>query len=507
MSGRLPWAVIGLACTIQAVGIARTKLPSHDGLKLLRTAAQFQTEPWMDVVRATDRHPLYPMLVAVCEPFFRALLGPGADTWRITAQTISGAAAVLTLVPLYLLSRRLFGAPAAWWTCLLWTILPIPAEIGHDTVADSVALSLFAVGLLSLLNAGGGRSIAWAVVAGVCAGAGYWTKPESALLGGVGAVWLLVTPGTTGLSAISRWSRAAALLAPLLIIAGGYVVVKGELSEKLALRRTLGLPPSAAANPIESPAKGFPAKLDDEPIEIESGLANSVAAVGGAWARVLGVLLAPLAGAGLVLAPRDGPNRLLRWYLLAATTLLIRHVSLFHYLSSRHLLTLGLVVLPWVGWRLTILGRRVANWLRLNCGMGRACRIGAASAMVAAGLCAQNKELHDSREAHWQAGRWLAAASRPEGSVFDTHGWAAFVASRAWHDPWHLRHALADSRLKYFVVEAVEIDDPGPRGEALRSILAKVATPVARFRARGGAQDDVLIYEHRAILISEFGPG
>ncbi len=84
-------AVVLLAITLHGVGIARSSLPAQDGLKFIRVARQFQTEPWADTIRGTDQHPLYPALIAVVEPFVELLNGgsDGPDTWRITAQLVA----------------------------------------------------------------------------------------------------------------------------------------------------------------------------------------------------------------------------------------------------------------------------------------------------------------------------------------------------------------------------------------------------------------------------------
>ncbi len=61
-------AILLLAASLHAVGIARTLLPAQDGLKLIRFARQFQVDSWCDVIRGADVHPLYPALVAMVEP-------------------------------------------------------------------------------------------------------------------------------------------------------------------------------------------------------------------------------------------------------------------------------------------------------------------------------------------------------------------------------------------------------------------------------------------------------
>ena len=126
MSGRRPLlAILVLASTLHAVGMARSLLPAQDGLKFIRVAKAFQTQPWDDVVRGTDQHPLYPMLVALVEPGLSLVTGPGPNAWRLAAQLVSAVASVLMLVPVHALSRRLFGPTIANLAALRVRALPL----------------------------------------------------------------------------------------------------------------------------------------------------------------------------------------------------------------------------------------------------------------------------------------------------------------------------------------------------------------------------------------------
>src|SRR3954462_13267305 len=102
MSGRRSLiAIFLLAAALHAVGIARSILPAQDGLKFIRAARSFQVQPWADVVRGTDQHPLYPALVAVVEPVIALFAGRGPETWRVAAQLVAALASVALLLPLH----------------------------------------------------------------------------------------------------------------------------------------------------------------------------------------------------------------------------------------------------------------------------------------------------------------------------------------------------------------------------------------------------------------------
>ena len=87
-------AILLLAASFHAWFISRTLLPAQDGLKFIRFAGQFQTDPWCDVIRGADVHPLYPALVAAVEPVVARFLERGPDAWRIAAQLVASLASI-----------------------------------------------------------------------------------------------------------------------------------------------------------------------------------------------------------------------------------------------------------------------------------------------------------------------------------------------------------------------------------------------------------------------------
>ena len=141
MAGRHSlFAAVLFAASLHPIAITRTILPAQDGLKFIRIAQQFQTQPWTDVVRGSDSHPLYPALVAVTEPVVACFTGHGADGWRIAAQIVAVIASVALILPVYALTRRLFDRRIACMAAALAVLLPRAAELGHDTLSDSLGL-------------------------------------------------------------------------------------------------------------------------------------------------------------------------------------------------------------------------------------------------------------------------------------------------------------------------------------------------------------------------------
>ena len=355
MSGRryLP-ALFLLAAALHTAAVTRSLLPAQDGLKFLRIARDFQRRPWVDVIRGADQHPLYPALVAVVEPVVATLLGRGPETWRIAAQTVAALASLALLAPLYGLTRDLFDARIARIAVLIYVVLPLPAAIGHDTLSDSLALclALYALwlGEISL------RSNGWKAPlgCGVVAGLGFLARPEVVVVpAAVGLTWVLrggVRQPRIALAQIS------ALGLSFLVLVGTYALLKGEVSEKLALRQALGIG-QRAPRPQRS-RQMLPRGLDDsrwdfspkeEADEPEvASVSGIVSRLGLQWAECLCGLFAVLAVWGVARArfirslclssesPAHEPT-IPRW----GGWLIGVYLTLFSLILARHAIKMG----------------------------------------------------------------------------------------------------------------------------------------------------------------------
>lgn len=506
-------AILLLATCLHAVGIARTRLPSQDGLTFLRVARDFQNRPWVDAIRGTDRHPLYPALVALAEPLVRPWAGRGPEAWRIAGQVVSAVAAIGLLLPLHGLTRLLFHRRVADLSALGFVLLPFPMAIGHDTLSDSLALAAFLVTLRLGLDTLQTQRLRSAIGCGLFGGLGYLVRPEIL----VAPLAVLTTGGFLALSARFRdhepgrsgHPHLAGVGLTFLVMVGGYALVKGEVSEKLALRTASGIGP-LATGPSITRAKGqwLPPGLDDpswdfspkeEPTFPSSPpVLKRLAGLFRQWAQGLGWVLAAFALWGFV---RDGHCRrnvvadspapkIGRWlvltYFFLFTFILYRHQSRMGYLSDRHVLTLITLSLPWAASGSFLVGTRLASLVRWRPGRSRAvARVGLAC-VVSLSAFLQSGESHPSRWGHLAAGHWLSRNARPGDAVLDTRGWATFLSGTTSYDYWHVRQALTDSHLRYVVVGEDEFQATSPRGATLRALLAFAAEPVAHFPQRRG---------------------
>ena len=533
-------AIVVLAAVLHALGIARTVLPAQDGLKFIRVARQFQERPAIDVVRGSDRHPLYPALIALAEPLVARFIGPGPDAWRIAAQGVAALASIVLILPLYCLTRALFDDRIAALAALLFVVLPLPAEVGRDTLSDSlgllaalVALQLGAVALMPER-----KGVGAIAGCGLAAGVGYLARPEVALVPLAVGITLLVGGGWRLTQRRRAMAEMSALSMAFLTLVGGYALAKGEVSEKLALRYGAGIAQPRA--PVRIARPWLPPGLDDprwdfspkeETLPGDSGapwrsrttalaatrelIARWAEGLGGffglfaIWgavrARFVRTLIAgeqPTPGQGQGQGENDLPPRLrmlLTIYLVLYALVLVRHQVVLGYLSDRHLLPLVAVALPWAAAGTYVCARRAAA--ALGCPARRTRRLGAllvVLAAVAAIVLPQWKPGHRSRWGHWAAGCWLQAHARAADAVLDTRGWASFASNRPSYDYWHVRQALTDPYLAYIVVGADELSAASRRAATLRAVLAYAATPVAAFPDdKAGDSIGVLVYRYQ----------
>ncbi len=534
MARRYLVAIAGLALVLHVVGICRTLLPAQDGLKFIRVARDFHQRAWDDVVRGSDQHPLYAACIALAEPPVARVLGDGPGTWRVAAQLVSAIAAVATLFPLFGFARALFGERPALLATLIYVLLPIPAAIGRDTLSDSLALLFFAtslrVGEVALRT---GRRSAW-IGTGLVSGLGYLVRPELLVALLAVGVTRVLPLASTALRTIfvrdqstmvrtadpmgtkPRLVDLAALGLSALAIVGCYALVKGEVSEKLAIRATTGMGPSSrarstiAAMPrgLDDPRWDFSpkeetGKADPDSVRLKGSAAKTLVRFAQNWGEGLAGFAVPIfflgaIRAGTIEGSRVG-RRLVAVYAIFFSALVIRHATALGYLSGRHALTLVLATVPWVG-------AGTWAWVRgfpRRYGMGgretgRLATVGLA-ALIAVGVTFQVRAMHPTRWGHWAAGQWLKEHATADQAVLDTRGWAAFVRGGRSYDYWHVRQALTDASLAYVVVGEDELTAKTRRAHTLCSLLAYAGTPVAEFPDQEGKRAvAVRVYEfHR----------
>src|SRR5262249_5760244 len=135
-----------------------------------------------------------------------------------------------------------------------FVLLPLPMAVGHDTLSDSLALLGFVLalrlGLVALNTGGWGPSVACGLAArlGVLARPEVLVAPCAVVVTGAARAALARANVARGpIPARGVTPRLAGLSIAFLAVVGGYALVKGEVSEKLALRTAAALRPGQTA--------------------------------------------------------------------------------------------------------------------------------------------------------------------------------------------------------------------------------------------------------------------
>ena len=172
-------------------------------------------------------------------PGFPAMIAAGAratgsqwpDGWIRVGRNTSIAMALLSLWMLYLFARRAFDAGAAMLTILFFGLAESFTHVSADVLSDAPAVAFAMCAIMSgfaardALGRGQWRAVAWAVVAGLAAGAGYLCRPE-ALLSAV-LTGLLLVPRK--LPAPGRAIQVACLVALIAAASVGVLPYAAEI--------------------------------------------------------------------------------------------------------------------------------------------------------------------------------------------------------------------------------------------------------------------------------------
>jgi hypothetical protein len=472
------------------------------------------------VIRGSDQHPLYPALVAAVEPPLSAVMGDGPETWRIAAQGVSALASLILLFPLYGLARSLFDDRVGLIAVLIYILLPIPAEVGRDTLGNAVGLCCMTLSLWLGVRAMRDADWSFALASGLAGGVGFLARPEAILApAAVGLAWLVRATRGRSLRPLFSAPALPALVVGAMSCVGSYTLVKGEVSEKLALRIGASLGSQRILHrptPQLLPEGLDGSKLDLSPKEESDapgmrGPVKILAWIVREWWDELCWGFAVMAVWGLVRqrfilkmcraeSDSGGVERLVIGAFVAVyLAALVRHGTSLGYLSGRHLLPLVIVSVAWAAAGTFVCLYRLGGKLAIRPTTKRLALVSASAFVVVVMVAYQVRTSHQSRWGHWAAGRWLAENAEPGQEILDTRGWARFVAGFAnGYDYWHVRQALCDRKLSYVVVGHDELEADSPRSRTLGAILAFAATPVQDFPVRiGGRNVGARIYRFR----------
>lgn len=477
---------------------ANTDVLFADGLRYLAQARSLERGSAADGVTKAVDHPVYPLAVAALH---RALGGSTPDSWQLAGQLASIAAGVLLVIPLYLVSRELFGDGCAVPACLLVYAVPLTGHVFADTLSESTFLLWWTWGLWGALRFLRTGSLGMVAVVVVASGLAYLTRPEGLLLPAALVAAVAASPVWVGRGLGRRGVVALAfLVAGSACLVGPYVALKGGLATKPSVARLLGTAPHSAAHAVER----------QRPLEPGQTAARTYAlaarAVGKALVEAVTLPLLALAAVGLLGLRRHGGTvrqvKLLAVIWGASLLALLRLHATGGYCSPRHALVLAVVAIPSAAAGLKLgldlaAGRLPGRWpVRA---VGWAVALGAVVAAHAAALVAP---VGDGFDGYRDAGRWLAARAG-EGDtarVVDVTGWSQFYGGRTGYTFENLIAAPGDSDARWVVAREAHLKGPWEYCARLRALVGGLE-PVAVFRgaARRHATR-VYLFDRRPLL-------
>ena len=454
--------LLAVAAAIHTWLIVHTVVPARDSMGFARIAnllsdpnaenATDKPRQRVDVIHDAQHPPGFPVMVWLTEKGLRHWVPARAERALLATQVANGIAAVLLVIPMYLIGRILFGRNVGFAAALLFQVLPVPARVTSDGLSEGVYLLIMATAILLAVRAARRPGIGGFLLCGLATGASYLVRPEGLLVAlGVGTVIVLAWLA-------GRWSRAdalgrlTALMVGVALVGGPYMVLIGALSRKHTAEYITNPlndqppllwkgQPQSQKNAAPSPAL-FAKWWDPATDTGKNRTLWAFGAVGTEMIKSLYYAVGVLALFGIIahrrqiLAPDPG-----LWVLLVLgflnVLLLIYLAARIGYVSERHTVLFvmlscvfaaaALEPLAVVVEAIPVLGRLVV-WPKAAPG-------GILVAVVAAALPVTLKPMHVQREGHKHAGQWLADRMGPTDWLKDPLAWGEWYAGRTLYYP------------------------------------------------------------------------
>ncbi len=230
--------------------LVHTEIFYTDGLRYIAQARTIDRGALSKGVLHSVDHPVYPLAIVAVH---RILGGQNPDDWQRAAQLAAVFAGVLLVLPLYGISRELFGVSRAWLACLFIYLVPFSGHVLADALSESTFLLFWAAGVWSSLRMLRTAKLLWLLPILMSGALAYLTRPEGLVILLSLFASLLVLPFWRSLefpAAQARWA-VGLLIAGGLAAAGPFMMLKGGISSKPSMSRLMGSAPKADAMAVE----------------------------------------------------------------------------------------------------------------------------------------------------------------------------------------------------------------------------------------------------------------
>ncbi len=482
----------------------RTAIFFDDGLRYIGQAQALSRGSVKDGLLHAVDHPAYPAAIAIAHA---ALGGDSPQAWQTAAQSASVLIGVLLVLPLYMVSKEIFGDRPAWLAVALTYAVPLTGHVLADVLSEGTFLFFWTWGLYSALRFLRDGTFLWLPPTILGGGLAYLSRPEGLLLPAAMIATLAVVPlmRATRMNWPRWWAAVAFLVIGPALVVGPYVAARGGIGTKPAVQRLLGTAPRSAPDAVER------ARPLDPNQSAAITYAEAVKAVLSAIREAVTLPLVPLAVLGWIGSMRrEGRSRARAWVFLglialAAFLALVRLHVTGGYCSPRHAMVLAFLMVPAAAAAIDRLLSALpipSAWIGLKPGermaAGPVVWVAAGVAFASFVSARQAEPINFTKEGYKGAGAWVAAHVPPGAKVVDVTGLSLYYSGHPGYTFATLDQAPADPDLRWVVVRDNHLKGPWTYCKRLDALVGGLA-PVAEFpEAAKPGQAHVYVFERAA---------
>lgn len=476
---RTDWLLIGVLVAVvlplRVWLICNTEVTARDSIGYVRYALQFEQYSWQDVLLKNHQHPGYPLLVWLVSQPVRALDGATTpENMALSTQLVNFAAALVLILPMYLLGRQFFDRTVSFGAALLYQYLPISAQHLSDGISEPVYLVLLVSGLLQAVHALRDRSAWRGALCGLFTGLAYLTRPEGALiLPAFGIVLMAMQLLPAWRCSWPRFFACGIATATTAALVGSiYVAATGTLSNKPTTDVIIH---GTEVTSARTTAHLFAAAIPNSEHKVARAMYSGRAVIAEVTQGLHYVVAIPVL-LGMLWSPGTLRRHPGAWGLSAYCAIhagiLIKLGMVASYVSDRHVMIFVLLGSYFAVFGLRELPRRLMRRVAepdaqtrsqtdaIVCASGSPWHRSPAVwfvvlfvAGIAVCLPKATQRLHGNRAGNHEAGRWLAAhvTADENANIVDDHAWSHFFSGMLFQEGREPNFA-ADHPSKSYVV-------------------------------------------------------